>query len=161
MDGILQSQNGCVQSSDSTHCMNKLYHIIDGIYLSNLYSAHDLNLINENKIKLVIRLSEYDDNLTPYDKSIQFINIDLEDWQDDKDKLIPTCDYIYKIINSFDGNILIHCNEGRSRSVSVIIYYLMKQYKYTYDHAYQYIYNIKSDLRINSAFVAELKKNEK
>jgi protein-tyrosine phosphatase len=141
--------------------MNKIYKIIDGVYLSDIFSARDIKLINENKIKLVIRLSEYDDNLTPYDKSIQFINIEIEDWQGDKDKLIPICDKIYKIINSFDGNILIHCNEGRSRSVSVIIYYLMKQYKYTYDTAYQYIYNIKSDLRINSAFVAELKKNEK
>ena len=138
--------------------MYKLYKIIDGIYLSDLSSAHKLDLIKENKIKLVIRLSEYEENKNPYDKSIQFINIKLEDWHIDKNKIIPISKQIFNIINSFGENILIHCNYGHSRSVSVIIYYLMKQYKYTYNQAYNYIKNIKSDICINSLFVEELNK---
>ena len=64
--------------------MYTLYKIIDGIYLSDLLSAHELDLIKEKNIKLVIRLSEYDVNVKPYDSSIQFINIELEDWTIDK-----------------------------------------------------------------------------
>ncbi len=137
--------------------MSQLYKIIDNIYLSNLTSAHDLNLIKENNIKLVIRLSEYDDNINPYNNNIQFINIELEDWSIDKKKLIIICEQVFELIKSFNGNILIHCNEGRSRSVSIIIYYLIKQYNYTYEDAYNYINNIKNNVRINSAFITELK----
>jgi protein-tyrosine phosphatase len=138
--------------------MYKIYKIIDGIYLSNLLSAHKLDLIKENNIKLVIRLSEDDNNKSPYDNTVQFVNVILEDWSIDRKKMIEISERIYKTINSYDGNILIHCNEGQSRSVSVIIYYLIKQYNYTYDKAFNYIKNIKSDIHINSAFVEELKK---
>ena len=138
--------------------MYKLYKIIDGIYLSDLSSAHKLYLIKENKIKLVIRLSEYNENINPYDDSIQFINIELEDWPINKNKIIRISKQIYNIINSFDENILIHCNYGQSRSVSVVIYYLMRQYQYTYNQAYNYIKNIKPDVRINYSFTEELNK---
>ena len=102
-------------------------------------------------------MSEYDDNVSPYDNTIQFVNIELEDWSIDKEKLIPICEKVFKLIKTTNENILIHCNEGRSRSVSMIIYYLIKHHKYTYEDAYNYINNIKSNVRINSAFVAELK----
>jgi protein-tyrosine phosphatase len=137
--------------------MYKIYKIIDGIYLSNLLSAHKLELIKNNNIKLVIRLSEDDNNKSVYDNSIQFINIEIEDNFMDQKKLIPICKNIFNIINSFDGNILIHCNEGQSRSVSVILYYLMKQYKYKFNDAYDYIKKIKHDIHINSGFIQELK----
>lgn len=36
----------------------KLFHIIDNIYLSNLISATNFNLVKSNHINIVIRLSE-------------------------------------------------------------------------------------------------------
>ena len=35
-----------------------MYHIIDNIFLSNLRDASNIGLINQNNIKIVIRLSE-------------------------------------------------------------------------------------------------------
>ena len=45
---------------------------------------------------------------------------------------------------------------GQSRSVSVIIYYLMKKYKLNYKEAYTYIKNIKNDVKPNNAFMNKL-----
>jgi protein-tyrosine phosphatase len=67
---------------------------------------------------------------------------------------------IYYIISTSDKtkNILIHCYAGRSRSVTCIIYYLMKKYNYNYDQILNYIKNIKPDVGPNLGFEEELKK---
>jgi len=37
------------------------------------------------------------------------------------------------------GNVLVHCEMGRSRSVSLLIFYLMKTLDITYEDAYELI----------------------
>jgi protein-tyrosine phosphatase len=137
--------------------MTELYNIVDGIYLSNLDSAYDISLIKKYNIKMIIRLSDDKYNSNIYDNSIIFFNIELEDNIFSDNEMIKVAKKIFITINSFDGNILIHCNQGQSRSVSVIIYYLIKQYNYTYDQAFEKIKNIKSDINPNPAFQKKLK----
>ena len=137
--------------------MTELYSIIDGVYLSNLESAYDISLIKKHNIKMVIRLSDDKFNPNIYDNSIRFYNIELEDNIFSDDEMIKIAKKVFITINSFDNNILIHCNQGQSRSVSIIIYYLMKQYKYTYDEAFELIKNKKSDIRPNPAFERRLR----
>lgn len=137
--------------------MTNLYNIIDRLFLSNLESAYDLSLIKKYNIKLVIRLSDDKNNPNIYDNSIHYLNIELEDNIFSDNEMIEIAKKIFIIINSFDGNILIHCNQGQSRSVSIIIYFLMKQYNYTYDQAFEKIKNIKSDINPNPAFQKKLK----
>lgn len=138
--------------------MDKIFYIIDNIYLSNLYNASNINNILKNNINIVIRLSE-DKNESPYDKNILFYNFELEDNLLYKKQIIEFSKEIYNIIlNNENKNILIHCNEGQSRSVSAIIYYLCTKYKWEYFKAYDYIKNIKSDIRPNNSFIYELRK---
>jgi len=138
--------------------MTNLFYIIDNIFLSNLFNANDINLIQSKNINIIIRLSE-DHNNSIYDDSIIFYNFEIEDNFLYKKKIIEYSKLIYKIIlDNPNKNILIHCNEGQSRSVSVIIYYLCMKYNYNYDQSYNYIKNIKSDIRPNNAFSFELKK---
>lgn len=138
---------------------NDIFHIIDNVYLSNIFGAHDLNLIEKNNITIVIRLSEDDNNKTIYNKKIAFINCEIEDNYLYREELIKLCKTIYEVIvKTPHRNILIHCNEGQSRSVSMIIYYLIKKYNYSYDKAFEYIQNIKINIHPNFAFVEELKK---
>lgn len=138
--------------------MNNIYHIKDNIYLSNLISAQDINNINSKNINIVIRLSE-NENEKIYNNLIQFYNFKIEDNHSYKKEIIDLCKDIYTIIiNNPLSNILIHCNEGKSRSVSVIIYYLCTKYNYNYNYSYNFIKNIKYDIRINNAFSFELRK---
>jgi len=135
-----------------------MFHIIDNIFLSNLRDASNIELINKNKIEIVIRLSE-DNNKSIYPNNILFYNFEIEDNLLYKKEIIEFSIEIYKIINNNKNkNILIHCNEGQSRSVSVIIFYLMNKYKYDYDKSYSMIKNIKSDINPNMFFQQMLKK---
>ena len=129
-----------------------MFHIIDNIFLSNLRDASNIDLINKNNIKIVIRLSE-DINKSIYSNDIKFYNFEIEDNLLYKKEIINYSIEIYDIINNNkDKNILIHCNEGQSRSVSVIIYYLMTKYKYDYNKCHSIIKNIKYDINPNMSF---------
>lgn len=129
-----------------------MFHIIDNIFLSNLRDASNFELINKNKIEIVIRLSE-DINKSIYSKNILFYNFEIEDNLLYKKEIIKFSMEIYEIINNNkDKNILIHCNEGQSRSVSVIIFYLMTKYKYNYGKCHSMIKDIKSDINPNMSF---------
>lgn len=134
-------------------------HICDHIYLSNLSDALNQRLIKYHDIKTVFRLADenHSDATSPYNDSIQYFYIPFDDTHASKYKLLAVCSEAYNIINSnTKGNVLIHCNIGRSRSPSVIIYYLMRQYKYFYKEAIDMIRNIKSNVAPNFGFTQVL-----
>ncbi|EER14210.1 dual specificity protein phosphatase, putative [Perkinsus marinus ATCC 50983] len=60
-----------------------------------------------------------------------------------------------------DGNILVHCNWGQSRSVSIIISYLIKYYRYTYDDALEAVQKARPEASPNQSFEKQLIKLSK
>lgn len=129
-----------------------MYHISDNIFLSNLDDALDTRLITKHKIDIVVRLSE-DENKSVYPPSIRFFNFVMEDNCLFTKELLEYAEEIRKIIDAnSDKNILIHCNEGKSRSVSIVAYYLMARYQWPFDRCLDHIKAIKPDVRPNDAF---------
>jgi hypothetical protein len=57
---------------------------------------------------------------------------------------------------SSGGSVLVHCREGRSRSVTVIIAYLMMEKKWRLDQAYERMEAVAPDVNINSGFKRQL-----
>src|SRR5688572_27931528 len=129
-----------------------MYHIIDNIYLSNLINAHDMDLIKKNKIEFVARLSETE-NMSNYPGNIIFYNFVIEDNPSRSEELIKICQILYHTINTiYPKHILIHCNMCRSRSVSIIAFYLMNKYKFSLNDSLNYIKKIKYDINPNNGF---------
>ena len=52
--------------------------------------------------------------------------------------------------------VLVHCHAGMSRSVTVILAYLMKFFNHTLDSAYEHVKMIKSDISPNFSFMGQL-----
>lgn len=52
--------------------------------------------------------------------------------------------------------VLVHCHAGMSRSVTIILAYLMKYYNHTLDSAYEHVKQIKSDISPNFSFMGQL-----
>lgn len=52
--------------------------------------------------------------------------------------------------------VLVHCHAGRSRSVTIVLAYLMKFYDYTLDSAVEYVELRKSDISPNLSFMGQL-----
>ena len=59
---------------------------------------------------------------------------------------------------SENKKVIVHCVEGRSRSVTIVIYYLMNELDFSFDDAYLLIKNKKSIVNLNQTFVVELNK---
>ena len=62
---------------------------------------------------------------------------------------------------SNNSNLFVHCQMGKSRSVSFIIAYLMKFMKMKFDDAYLYVKRIRKMAFPNIGFMRELKEFEK
>ncbi|CAH6722448.1 tyrosine-protein phosphatase Yvh1p [[Candida] jaroonii] len=134
--------------------------ILGNIYLSSIKPLEDGDLGNITHILSIIPgdlpdLSEYvhlqiplndNDNLIfPYlNKIFDFINVALFNETDPNIK------------SKHQGHLLIHCHEGLSRSVTILICYLIKYYRLSLDQA---IYAIKrrQEIRINEDFMEQLK----
>ncbi|MCL4148508.1 UNVERIFIED_CONTAM: hypothetical protein GTU68_013577, partial [Idotea baltica] len=66
------------------------------------------------------------------------------------------CEFIQASVVA-GGRVLVHCNAGVSRSASVVIAYLMRQYCMTFDEAFRFVKHRRSFIRPNEGFVQQLK----
>ena len=113
----------------------RMDYICDNIYLGDKKAAGDEANLLKNNIKAVVNcaqgcVSEYNE--------IKFIELNLLD--DENQSIFPKFDIAYAFIKEHSNhNILIHCKEGRSRSASLVVFYLMKEKGWDYDTAIEYI----------------------
>lgn len=115
-------------------------HIIDNIYLSDSIDNYTQLLDNMHKIDIVINTrTEQHDDLNELGKlGISYFYIPVGDF------LSPRAGQVkifMKIINKSKGNILIHCTEGRGRSVFFIVCLLVEKYKKSIEEAISFIKN--------------------
>ena len=75
----------------------------------------------------------------------------------------PMIEIGYHFINNSDpltGNVLVHCMAGVSRSVSVVIYYLMKKYFENFDKTFAFVKSKRPIANPNDSFKGQLQKYE-
>lgn len=131
--------------------------IINNLYLGNLSISYDNDFINS--MKLIINLSMYPlkiDTIT--ENNIEVMNINIYD--EPKEDLSIYFDTTYKKINDALHNhekVLVYCKIGKSRSVTIIINYLMTKYNMCYDLAFIEMLKKKSEIGPNYGFIEQLK----
>jgi len=115
-------------------------YIIDNIYLGCFESAENKNLLVKNNIKYIFNVAvecNNSDSIKNMDVCVHKYNI-----YDDYDINMTILEDIYKKINKVnitDGNILIHCAHGRSRSVCIVLFYLIKKHNWTITKALEFV----------------------
>lgn len=129
---------------------DSFHEIIDNIYVGNIFSSVHQPLLN--KLECIVNL--VDNNIR--DSSKKNLIISIKDVPEEN--IIPVCEESYKFLMENNGKgSLVHCLAGGSRSVSVVLYYIMKKYNKTYDEAYNFFISKRSNININRGFVAQLK----
>ena len=101
--------------------------IIDNIFVGNARNAASYSILKENDIKMIINVTE--DIPIFYPDIYTYHQIKIEDNNKDSIKTFLEKSYleIKKFQEKSDKNILIHCFMGASRSVSILIYYILKE----------------------------------
>jgi protein-tyrosine phosphatase len=92
------------------------------------------------------------------------MNLNLEDRLDKKGSLLYHIDIALKFIHNAreeQGKVLVHCIEGKSRSPSIVIAYLMDSQGLSLLKSYQHVKNLRFITEPNSNFLDQLGEYEK
>ena len=130
-------------------------HIIDNVYLGDIVSATNDNIINTIDIIINISKSRYKEY-----EHIMYHHIDIDDSR--YENIVKYVDEIINIIKANSNKkILIHCMNSVSRSVSLVLFYLMF-INYSLKDAYDYLKSKRSQYtKPNIGFSKQLINYEK
>ena len=137
-------------------------HILDEIYIGNVYDAHNIEKLNELNIKNIISAVTGFDNI--YDNTFNQFSLHLID--NEEQNIIHyfeiTNFYIDNIVSKnissdpHKNKILIHCICGVSRSVTILIAYIIKKYNYNPTDALELVKKHRSIANPNNNFMNQL-----
>lgn len=141
----------------------KLDHIVDNLYLGNWYDSIDEQLLKNANITRILTLNTENThtqaNIAMFKRlGIKYKYIYIND--NKHENISAFLDESLAFIKQDKQNVFVHCSAGVSRSVSIIIAYLIKEKKMTYDTALHCIRMIRPIANPNSGFVSQLKAYE-
>jgi protein-tyrosine phosphatase len=139
--------------------------IIPGkLYLGNSFSSRDPEILVENNITAVVSLSagKWVHWRQPWYKKIivegnhLFVKCEDSMTQDLLPQLAGICDFIQTHLDLDSGVVLVHCDQGVSRSVTAMIAHLMQTGEYDFATALAFVGG-KRRVRPNPNFKEQLK----
>jgi protein-tyrosine phosphatase len=140
----------------NSHALTHMTYIIPHLYLGSNFNAINIHEVKNFEVETIINVARgIQKTCCDEFKYIKY------DWDDifcfdilmDIDEIV---DLIHDEISK-KRTVLVHCAAGISRSSSVVIGYLMKYEKMTYDDAYNHVKTLRSCINPNSGFVEQLK----
>lgn len=126
-------------------------YIIDNLYLGDREAAESLRLLNEHKIEVIVNISN--SRYVEYGH-ITYFHFDIND--NKNENIFQYFEKLDEIItNNKDKNILIHCMNSVSRSVSLVLYYLLQHMDL--NNAFNFLKSKRTQYtKPNSGFVKQL-----
>lgn len=129
--------------------------IDQGVYLGNISHSFFRNTLDSFNINAIVNVTGEVPNYYELDKKYFTIRIEDLHGATIHDQLEASYQFICQQL--YYGNVLIHCKFGRSRSVAVCVYYLIRKYNLSFEEAYQRIQNLKPSVNLNIKFANEIK----
>ena len=125
--------------------------ITDSIFLGNISGAMNCDLLKKNNIKYIVNCTK---NIPNKCTDMIYYNIPIDDTynQNIENYFDPSYNFIEKSLENKDGNIFIHCHAGVSRSVTILVSYLMKKNNMTVIDAIRFIKNKRDIVNPNPDF---------
>ena len=156
---IKTNRNDCYYNRTQEEDYNEI--IKDFLYISSYKTASTITDLKNLKITNIINCSgDLCENLKPDPSSIkiEYLTLNIRDnVSENIECLFFKCiDYINEVKEK-KGRVLIHCYKGVSRSVSIVIAYLIYLYKWSYDKAFDFVQSKRSIANPNIGFYLQLK----
>lgn len=137
-------------------CWDNPIEVDPNLYLGNLSHSFFFNTLNGCRIRGIVNVTNESPNYY-LGQDIDYFNIHIGDLNnaDITEFLEQSYEFINRHISKGE-NVLVHCVFGRSRSVAICVYYLMKKYNLSFDEAYRKIECKKYFVNINRSFVDQI-----
>ena len=143
------------------HLSSHITQIIDHIYIGSYLNAKDKEELENNNIKYILNCASECNNI--FEDKIKYLKLELKDQNDFpiQDCFEKGANFINECLNNNDGNILIHCMRGKSRSAAILMAYLIKYKKEDTNSAYKIIKAKRKLIMPNLGFMSKLREYEK
>ncbi|KAG9308850.1 protein-tyrosine phosphatase-like protein [Chiua virens] len=144
-------------ASPSIHSVNQLTPS-GALFIGSMSATMDRDLLRNHRITHVVQV--LDAPWVPISEKDGFrcLRIDIHDkpTADLKPHLEGACQYIASALAS-GGNVLVHCQQGISRSPAIVIAYLIHNLGMSYDQAHALVKRHRPCINPNPGFVAALR----
>ncbi|PWZ54810.1 Dual specificity protein phosphatase 1 [Zea mays] len=156
--GIALMQGICAvvyRKADNTPCPIK-----QGLYLGSVGAAFNKDALKSLNITHILIVAKSLDPVFPAEfnyKKIEVLDIPDTDLLKHSDECFG---FIDEAISS-GGNVLVHCFAGRSRSVTIVVAYLMKKHQMSLESALSLVRSKRPQVAPNGGFISQLEKFQK
>jgi protein-tyrosine phosphatase len=133
--------------------------VLPGLCTGSQDVTQDNNLLKKHSVTHILSLGT---NPFFVDETLSHMYIPMLDLPETN--IISSLDRCFSFIDNAiqnGGCVFIHCNAGISRSASVVIAYLMKTQRMSYQQAFHHLKERRSAVNPNPGFVQQLKDYEK
>lgn len=160
---IKTNRNDCYYNRTQEEDYNEI--IKDFLYISSYKTASTVTDLKNLKITNIINCSgDLCENLKPESSllNIEYLTLNIRDnVSENIECLFFKCINYINDVKKKKGRVLIHCYKGVSRSVSIVIAYLIYLYKWSYDKAFDFVQSKRSVANPNIGFYLQLKTFQK
>lgn len=133
------------------------FEILPHLYLGCRKVAGNLHRLRATSITRILNVTSSVPNQFENMGNFKYEQIAVEDSHDvNMLKHLPEAFKFIEEARNFNEKVLVHCHAGMSRSVTVILAYLMKYYHHTLDSAYEFVKNRKPNISPNFSFMGQL-----
>jgi len=131
------------------------------LWLGSFAAISDSDLLRKHRISHLVQVIDVPWLPPVNDPNMTVTRIDIMDIPsaDLKSHLDDACARIEKSLAG-GKNVLVHCQQGISRSASVVIAYLIKNHGMSYEFAFAFVKKYRACIKPNSGFVKCLKEWE-
>ena len=135
--------------------------IINNIFIGSYLNAKNWNELEKNNIKYILNCATECKNI--FEDKIKYLKLDIKDQNDFpiQDFFDKGIQFIQESVNNNDSNILIHCMEGKSRSTTLLMAYLIKYKNENTNSAYKIVKSKRQLTMPNLGFMFKLREYEK
>eukprot|EP01083_Nonionella_stella_P014124 39733_1 len=129
------------------------------LFVGGAITAQNLFILKSLNISVVINCTKTCVNYFENDaKEIIYHRIEIDD--QDNENITPHLKVCYALLDKYihknNRKVLVHCEQGKSRSVSMVLYYLMQKHKWNVEESLKYVKNLRQTAAPNKGFMFQL-----
>ena len=139
--------------------VSKPTEVYPGLYLGSAYNAVSYQTLIDKNIKYIVNVTVEISNYYDGNQLFEYLQIPIRDNNTDSISayLSSSYDFIDNALSKNDGNVLIHCFMGASRSASIVANYISKKQNKEIDETIKELRIKRSSVNPTIKFVNELK----
>ncbi len=145
------------EEDDSPSAIIPPFEILPHLYLGCRKVAVCLPGLRESNVTRILNVTSTIPNHYQSLDGFLYKQIPVEDNHDvDMIQHLPDAFRFIEEAKACGEKVLVHCHAGMSRSVTVILAYLMKYYSHTLESAHEFVKQVKSNISPNFSFMGQL-----